>query len=85
MTLSECREAARKGLPVVHTAMICCHRDYITYIRISEIGYRYNEKEEEIPFVQLLDKNKHSVTYADPADVILEMDFIKQQKEKESA
>ena len=83
MTLSECREAAMKGLPIVHTAMICCHRDNITYTRISEVGFRYNDKGEEMGFVQLLDKNKHSVTYADPADVVLEVDFKNMQKEKE--
>lgn len=83
MTLSECREAAMKGLPVVHTAMISCHVCSISYIRISEVGFRYNDKGEEMGFVQLLDKNKHSVTYADPADVVLEVDFKNMQKEKE--
>ena len=84
MTLSECREAAIKGLPIVHTAMVCCHRDNITYARISQVGYTYDKAGREVPFVQLMDVHGHSVTYAKPEDVILESEF-KNKKEKESA
>ena len=58
MTLREADEAAQKGLPVIHQG--------IEYTRITETGYRYNDKHERHGFVQLLDKNGHSVTYADP-------------------
>lgn len=83
MTLSECREAARKGLPVVHTAMISCHISNIVYARVSQVGYTYGADGKEKPFVQLTDVSGHSVTYTKPEDVILEIDFIKKQKEKE--
>lgn len=63
MTLKEADEAARKGLPV-----LC---DGIEYKRITETGYRYNEKHERIGFVQLLDRRGNSVTYADPAHCTL--------------
>ena len=59
MTLKEADEAAQKRLPVIHQG--------IEYARITETGYRYNDKGERIGFVQLLDKCSNSVTYADPA------------------
>lgn len=83
MTLSECREAALKGLPIVHTAMVCCHRDNIVYARVSQVGYTYDRFGHETPFVQLTDVSGHSVTYAKAEDVMLEIDFIKMQREKE--
>lgn len=85
MTLSECREAAKRGLPVMHKSLIGCYRTEIKYIRISQVGYEYNEKGEEKPFVQLLDKSGHSVTYADPKDVMLEIEFKQQKSEDISA
>lgn len=82
MTLSECREAAKRCLPVVHTALVCCHRDNITYSRIKQVGFYYNANGEEKGFVQLLDKYGGSTMDALPEDVVLETDFIKQQNEK---
>lgn len=58
MTLKEADEAALKGLPVIYQG--------IEYVRITETGYRYNEKHERSGFVQLLDKSGRSVTYAEP-------------------
>ena len=58
MTLREADEAAQKRLPVIYQG--------IEYLRISETGYRYNDKGERHGFVQLLDKCGHSVTYAEP-------------------
>ncbi len=63
MTLKEATEAAEKCLSVVH-------KD-IEYLRISEAGYRYDSDGHRAPFVQLLDKCKHSVSYADPSRVTL--------------
>ena len=85
MTLNECREAANRGLPVIHRSLIGCYRSSIRYIRISQVGYEYNEKGEEKPFVQLLDKSGHSVTYASPEDVTLETELKKQESEEISA
>lgn len=59
MTLKEADEAARRCLPVIHGG--------IEYLRITETGYRYDEKGQRTGFVQLLDKCRHSVSYADPA------------------
>ena len=59
MTLREADEAAQKGLPVIY--------DGTVYLRITETGYRYNDKHERIGFVQLLDKCGYSATRADPA------------------
>ena len=58
MTLREADEAAQKRLPVIYQG--------IEYLRISETGYRYNDKGERHGFVQLLDKSGRSVSYADP-------------------
>lgn len=58
MTLAEACEAAAKGLPVIYKG--------VEYKRITEAGYRFNEKHERSNFVQLLDKCSHSVTYAEP-------------------
>lgn len=85
MTLTECRDAAISCLPVVHTGRICGHVDNLHYVRILEVGFRYDANGKEVPFVQLLDRNKNSVTYAVPSDLILESDFLNQQKEKERA
>ncbi len=56
MTPREADEAAQRCLPVVHEG--------ITYSRIVEAGYKYNEKGMRSPFVTLLDKCGHSVTQA---------------------
>ena len=85
MTLNECREAAKRGLPVMHKSFIGCYLTEIRYIRIQQVGYEYNEKGEEKPFVQLLDKCGHSVTYADPAEVSLAIEFKAQESEDISA
>ncbi len=58
MTLKEADEAARNRTPVVHQG--------ITYLRIIQTGYHYNEKGERSGFVTLLDKCGHSVVQADP-------------------
>lgn len=63
MTLKEATEAAEKCLPVVHND--------IEYLRILEAGYQYDSDGHRAPFVQLLDKCKHSVSYADPSRVTL--------------
>lgn len=60
MTMKEADEAAWKFLPVL------CNG--IEYKRITQTGYRYDERRGRIPFVQLLDKNRNSVIYADPAN-----------------
>lgn len=59
MTLKEADEAAWKFLPVIY--------DGIEYKRITQTGYRYDERRGRIPFVQLLGKHSNSVVYADPA------------------
>ena len=63
MTLREADDAAQKGLPIIHKEP---GKSAIEYKRITETGYRYNDKGERTGFVQLLDKCGHSVTYADP-------------------
>lgn len=59
MTLKEADEAAWKFLPVIY--------DGREYKRITQTGYRYDERRGRVPFVQLLDKYQNSVIYADPA------------------
>lgn len=59
MTLKEATEAAERCEPVMHNG--------IEYLRITQAGYEYDDKGNRRPFVQLLDKCKHSVTHADPA------------------
>lgn len=49
--------------PVVHQG--------IEYLRITEAGYRYDDQRRRFPFVQLLDRCGHSVTYAEPSRVTL--------------
>ena len=68
MTLREADEAAQKGLPIIHRVP---GQEAIEYSRITETGYRYNDKHERHGFVQLLDKRGHSVTYADPGYCVL--------------
>lgn len=63
MTMKEADEAARMGLPVMF--------DGIVYERITETGFRYNDKLERFGFVQLQCKNKRSVVYADPNRCVL--------------
>lgn len=58
MTMKEAHEAALKGLPVMY--------DGIEYERITEVGYRINDKLQCFGFVQLMSKNKRSVIYVDP-------------------
>ena len=62
MTLREADEAARRCLPVVH--------DGITYRRITEIGYRFDNNGQRSGFVVLLDRGGWSVTYAAPERII---------------
>lgn len=63
MTLKEATEAAERMQPVVHQG--------IEYLRITEAGYRYDDQRRRFPFVQLLDRCGHSVTYAEPSRVTL--------------
>ena len=63
MTLREADEAAMKRLPIIHRAP---GQPAIEYKRITQTGYRYNDKGERIGFVQLLDKHRNSVTDAEP-------------------
>ena len=58
MTLKEATEAAERCAPVTHNG--------IEYARITEAGYQYDANGKRSPFVQLLDRCGHSVTYADP-------------------
>ena len=67
MTLKEADEAAVKGLPVIYKNALVLGGQEIEYKRITETGYRYDEKHERHGFVQLLDKHTNSVIYADPA------------------
>lgn len=61
--MKEADEAARMGLPVMF--------DGIEYERITETGFRYNDKLERFGFVQLMSKSKRSVVYADPGRCVL--------------
>lgn len=58
MTLKEATEAAERCAPVTHNG--------IEYTRITEAGYQYDANGKRSPFVQLLDRCGHSVTYTDP-------------------
>ena len=68
MTMKEADEAAWKYLPVFYNG--------IEYKRITQTGYRYDERRGRVPFVQLLDKYQNSVIYADPAQCTV-MDLTK--------
>ena len=68
MTLKEADDAARMGLPVLYRG--------IEYSRISETGYRYNEKRERSGFIKLLDRNGRSEVYVDPALCTLKTEAI---------
>ena len=59
MTLNEADEAAWKFLPVRYNGAV--------YKRITQTGYRYDERRGRVPFVQLLDRNENSVINIDPA------------------
>ena len=63
MTLKEATEAAERRQPVIHNG--------IEYLRITEAGYRYDHAGIKHPFIQLLDKCGHSVTYAEPSRATL--------------
>ena len=63
MTSIEARDAMLKRLPVVSGG--------ITYSRISAIIYRPDDNGNVKIFVELLDKNEHSVTITYPKDVTL--------------
>ena len=80
MTLDECREAAKKALPVVHIGTMAGHSLRIPYARIKQIGFDIDEKGGEKPFVQLLDVCKNSVCYALPEDVILDTESIESER-----
>lgn len=74
MTLKEADEAAWKFLPVRYNGAV--------YKRITQTGYRYDERRGRIPFVQLLDRNQNSVINVDPAQCEA-IDFSKEKTEKE--
>lgn len=59
MTMKEADEAASMYRPVVFNG--------IEYKRITRTGYTYDLRKGRIGFVELLDKNKNCVVYADPA------------------
>ncbi len=63
MTLKEADEYAQKRLPVEFDGM--------EYRRITRTGYRYDERGRRIGFVELQDRGRGSVTYADPERVKL--------------
>ena len=63
MTLKEADEAAVKRLPVIYNG--------VEFVRISRTGYHYDESGRRHGFVELYDKNGHSVTYAKPEAVRL--------------
>lgn len=63
MTLKEATEAAERRQPVIYNG--------IEYLRITEAGYRYDDAGAKHPFIQLLDKCGHSVTYAEPSRATL--------------
>lgn len=75
MTLKEADEAAWKFLPIRYNGGA-------VYKRITQTGYRYDERRGRVPFVQLLDQNSNSVINVDPAlcEVI---DFSEMKTEKE--
>lgn len=58
MTLKEADEAAQQMLPVLY--------DGREYARITQTGYKYDDKGRRSGFVVLFDKCGHSVLYADP-------------------
>lgn len=58
MTLSEAREAAQKGVAIVSAG--------VRYAHIEFVGYKYTEDGREFPVVRLMDRNKHSITDANP-------------------
>ncbi len=58
MTLREANEAAAKCLPIEY--------DGIAYVRISEIGYKYQKDGTCIPFVRLVDQCGHCTVDASP-------------------
>lgn len=58
MTMKEADEAACMHLPVLYNG--------IEYKRITQTGYTYDIRKGRSGFVQLLDKNRNSVVYADP-------------------
>lgn len=59
MKMREAGEAAMKGLPIIHQG--------IEYVRITEVGFKYDGKNGRVGFIKLLDKCGHSYTDADPA------------------
>lgn len=52
MTLKEADEVAIKRLPVTHQG--------VTYVRITQIGYKYGEDGHKTPYIRLQDKSGHS-------------------------
>ena len=58
MTLKEADEIATQRLPVTHHG--------VTYVRITQIGYKYREDGSKLPYIRLQDKSGHSFTYASP-------------------
>lgn len=66
MTMREADEHAQKMTPVIYQDT--------EYLRIKETGYSYDEQGKRHPFIVLLDKSNHSVTYADPGRAELKED-----------
>lgn len=48
MTLKEADEVAIKRLPVTHQG--------VTYVRITQIGYKYGEDGHKTPYIRLQDR-----------------------------
>lgn len=66
MTLQEAMQAARRTQPIViKSASGSCHSE-IRYKRITQVGVHYDKDGNGSPFLQLIDNNDNSVTYADP-------------------
>ena len=72
MTLSECREAALKGLPVVYNFLNCGRTSRLVCKRITRIGYYYIEiggEMREFFGCELLDFNGGCTYTADVKDL----------------
>lgn len=77
MTLHEAEAAAENFLPVSCKILISAEVKRIPYARITKTGYYYSAKGNKVPFVELYDVSRHSVTYAKPEDC----ETIKEQNE----
>lgn len=80
MTLEECREAAKKALPVVHIGIMAGYSSRIPYARIKQVGFDIDEKGGERPFVQLLDMCKNSVCYVRPEEIVTVKEYEQERR-----